>query len=176
MKTIKQFRFTLIIVIVLIALFFIKRDIAVNAVGITSSGAWQMLSILPPVLIIMNILDMLIPKETVIRHMGEGASIKGFLWALLLGTFAAGPLYLAFPIAALLAKKQARMACMIFFLSMWTVTKLPMLSYELSFFGLEFTALHAATGIVFYYFMALALEQIILKKDKEQIYKSLSEM
>lgn len=44
-------------------------------------------------------------KETLMKYMGEKSGIYGILFSLLLGGIAAGPLYVAFPIAALLLKK-----------------------------------------------------------------------
>lgn len=155
-------------------MFFIKKDIATGAVKKTVLSFWTMFRILPPILIIMNCLDVLIPRELVIKHMGKDAGLRGFFWAFVLGTFAAGPIYAAFPIAAMLAKKEARLAYLIFFLGMWTVTKLPIVSYELSYLGLSYTGLHVLTGIIFYYFLSLVMEKFLLRHDSEDIYEKLS--
>ncbi|MDC7224449.1 MAG: permease [Spirochaetales bacterium] len=174
MKTVKKYLMTLIALLGLAVLFFLRRETAEEAVNITISGIGSMIMILPPILLMMNLLDVLVPKEIVIKHMGEDAGLKGYFWALILGTFAAGPLYAAFPIAALLAKKNARMAYIIFFLGMWTVSKLPLLTYELNFFGLSFTGLHILTGMVGFFLLSLVLEKIFLKKEKTEIYERLS--
>jgi len=176
MKTVKTYLLTIIAFIILAIMFFTNRDTGTQAFTITISSILSMLKVLPPILIIMNALDVLIPKEIVIRHMGEGAGLRGYLWALILGTFAAGPLYAAFPIAAMLAKKEARMAYLVFFLGMWTVTKLPVFTFELNFFGYAFTGLHVLTGIVFFFFLSLILEKVFLKNDKSEVYKNLALM
>lgn len=71
--------------------------------------------ILPPVLVLIGLLDVWIPKETFIRHMGQDSGIKGLLFAFLLGSISAGPPIIAFPIAAMLAKKGALYAYILFF-------------------------------------------------------------
>ncbi|QEN06848.1 hypothetical protein EXM22_02135 [Oceanispirochaeta crateris] len=176
MKGLKDYALTLLMLIILGVLFFIKKDTATSALQISLSSVGSMLKILPPILITMNLLDVLIPKEVVIRHMGHDAGLKGYLWALILATFAAGPLYAAFPIAALLGKKDARLSYLIFFLGMWTVTKLPVFTYELEFFGVPFTSIHVVTGIIFYYFLSIILEKVFLKNEKQHIYRSLAEV
>lgn len=175
MKLLKKYKLTLIALSVLLVLFFVKREIAVSAVGISLSSVGTMLTILPPILLIVNLLDSLIPREVMIRHMGEDAGMKGYFWAFVLGTFGAGPLYVAFPVAALLAKKGARIAFIIFFLGTWTTTKLPLLLYELNFFGVTFTTIHILTGFIVFFLISLLMEKVLLKKDLVQIYEKLSQ-
>ena len=64
----------------------------------------EMLLVLPPIFILIGLLDVWIPKETMIRLMGEGSGIKGVLLAFLFGTVAVGPLYAAFPVAIVFVK------------------------------------------------------------------------
>jgi uncharacterized membrane protein YraQ (UPF0718 family) len=176
MSLIKQYKLTLVTLVVLVVLAFINIQTATDAVVISLDSTWTMLGILPPILILMNLLDAYIPKDVVLKHMGKDSGLTGFFWAFVLGTFAAGPLYVAFPIAALLAKKNARMAYLIFFLGMWTVTKLPVATYELNFFGLPFTLLHMLTGIVFFLGLSLVLEKVFQGRETERIYQSLARM
>ncbi|MCY1151232.1 MAG: permease [Pleomorphochaeta sp.] len=176
MKTLKSYLMTIIAISVLVVMFFFDKPTANDALNITFSSILSMLKVLPPILIIMNSLDIIIPKEIIIKHMGEDSGIRGYFWALILGTFAAGPLYAAFPIAAMLAKKEAKMAYLIFFLGMWTVTKLPVFTFELNFFGASFTLLHVLTGIIYFFILSLFLEKFVLKKNKPQIYKQLNLM
>jgi uncharacterized membrane protein YraQ (UPF0718 family) len=176
MKTLKSYMMTLITIIILIVMFFFDKRTANDALNITFSSIISMLKVLPPILIIMHSLDIIIPKEVIVKHIGEDSGIKGYFWALILGTFAAGPLYAAFPIAAMLAKKEAKMAYLIFFLGMWTVTKLPVFTFELNFFGASFTLLHVITGIIYFFILSIVLEKLVLKKNKTEIYNKLNLM
>jgi len=166
---------TVLMAALLVILFFTRRTVAVESFSLTVKSAVTMLGILPPILLIVNLLDEWIPRETIVRHMGDNAGMKGYFWAFLLGTFAAGPLYAAFPVAALLAKKGARMAYLIFLLGTWTTTKLPIFMYELSFFGVTFTAVHVLTGLTVCFLFSLLMEKILLKKRISDIYAALSE-
>ncbi len=175
MKLLKKYKMTLIALLAFLILFFVRRETAVSAMGISLSSVGTMLSILPPILLIVNLLDALIPREVIIRHMGENAGLKGYFWSFALGTFGAGPLYVAFPVAALLAKKGARLAFIVFFLGTWTTTKLPIFLYELNFFGVAFTTIHIVTGFSAFFFISILMEKILLKKDRDLIYAKLSE-
>jgi len=46
--------------------------------------------------------------QTMIKLMGEGSGFKGILLAFFFGTVGAGPLYGAFPVAAVSMKKQVK--------------------------------------------------------------------
>ncbi|WP_088125928.1 permease, partial [Bacillus sp. S1-R2T1-FB] len=96
---------------------------------------------------------------TLMKSMGKKSGIYGILSSLLLGGIAAGPLYVAFPIAALLIKKGASIRYLVFFLGVWTTAKLPILVYEYSSFGATFTLIHIGFGLVIFYIMGLIFER-----------------
>lgn len=104
-------------------------------------------------------------KETLMKYMGEKSGMYGILFSLLLGGIAAGPLYIAFPIAALLLKKGASIRYIVFFLGVWTTAKLPILVYEFSSFGATFTLIHICFGLVFFYVMGLIFERFYNQEE-----------
>jgi len=175
MKILKQYSMTLILGGLIFILFLSNRPLALNSLSLSLKSAFTMLGILPPILLIVNLLDEWVPRETIVRHMGDNAGMKGYFWAFILGTFAAGPLYAAFPVAALLAKKGARMAYIIFLLGTWTTTKLPIFIYELNFFGVQFTFIHVITGLSVYFLLSILMEKVLLKHRIGDVYASLAD-
>ena len=97
--------------------------------------------ILPPVMVLMGLLDVWVPRQMVEAHLGQDAGLRGAGFAILLGTAAAGPLYAAFPIAISLRNKGARVANVVIFLGTWAAIKIPMIIMESSFIGLRFALL-----------------------------------
>ena len=91
--------------------------------------------------------------------MGKKSGIYGILFSLLLGVIGAGPLYVAFPIAALLLKKGASIRYIVFFLGVWTTAKLPVIVYEFASFGVKFTLIHICFGLLFFYLMGIIFEK-----------------
>ncbi len=159
MKELKRYRFFFILLLGLFVLTFINQSLGWTALQLTRNSILDMLFLLPPVLIFVGLLDQWVKKETLMKYMGEKSGIYGILFSLLLGGIAAGPLYVAFPIAALLLKKGASIRYIVFFLGVWTTAKLPILVYEFSSFGVTFTLIHICFGLVFFYIMGIIFER-----------------
>ncbi|QKE72845.1 hypothetical protein HPK19_08515 [Arthrobacter citreus] len=173
MNELKKYRFFFILLVGFIILTLINHSVGIKAFKLTGNSILNMLFLLPPVLIFVGLLDKWVEKETLIKYMGNKSGIYGVLFALLLGGIAAGPLYLAFPIALLLLKKGASIRYVVFFLGVWTTAKLPVVIYEFSSFGMKFTLIHICFGLVFYYFMGIIFEKFfdnkqLLNYDKNQ--------
>ncbi|UPM52881.1 permease [Gottfriedia acidiceleris] len=165
MSQLKKYRFFFILLLALIVLTLINHSLGMKAFHLTGSSILNMLFLLPPVLIFVGLLDKWVKKETLIKYMGDKSGIYGVLFALLLGGIAAGPLYLAFPIAVLLLKKGASIRYVVFFLGVWTTAKLPVVIYELASFGIKFTLIHLCFGLVFYYLMGIIFEKFYNHKQ-----------
>ncbi len=97
----------------------------------------EMILILPPIFVLLGLLDVWVPRETMIRFLGEGSGLKGILIAITLGSAAAGPLYGAFPVAVVLMKKGP-ISNILLFIGAWSTTKIPMLLFEISSMGQKF--------------------------------------
>lgn len=140
--------------------------------GIQNSSYYlkEMLTIMPIIFVLTALLDVWIPKETIIKYLGNESQIKGILLSLVLGSISAGPIYAAFPFCVMLKKKGASIRNMTIILSAWAVIKLPMLVNELKFLGITFMCLRWILTIVailiFSWLTALIVreDEIILPK------------
>lgn len=154
----------------LLLIALINQATAMKTVHLTGKSILDMLFLLPPIFILVGLVDQWVKKESLIRYMGEKSGIYGVFFTLLLATVAAGPLYIAFPIAVLLLKKGASVRYIVFFLGAWSTVKLPVLVYEFTSFGYKFTLIHICFGLVFYFFTGILFEkiygqQMVLKYD-----------
>jgi len=170
MTILKKYRFFSILLLGLLIIAFINHSIALKTVQITGKSILDMLFLLPPIFILVGLLDQWVKKESLIRYMGEKSGIYGVFFTLLLATVAAGPLYIAFPIAVLLLKKGASVRYIVFFLGAWSTVKLPVIVYEITSFGSKFTLIHIFFGLVFYYSTGILFEkfynrQTLIKHD-----------
>ena len=104
---------------------------------------------LPPILILMALMDVWISKDSLQKHLGVNSGARGNLLALLLGSLAAGPLFTAFPIGKSLVLKGMRTSNLVIFLSSWGTIKIPMLLMEASFVGLKFATLRFLITVPF---------------------------
>ena len=103
-KFIKRYRVFLILFFINAIVAFLYPEIGQSSTKITINNLKEMISVIPPIFILLGLLDVWVEKETMVKYMGEGAGIRGILLAFFLGSAAAGPLYAAFPIAGVLIK------------------------------------------------------------------------
>jgi uncharacterized membrane protein YraQ (UPF0718 family) len=132
--------------------------------------AKTMLLVIPPIFVLLGLLDVWVPREKMIKFMGKGSGIKGSVLAFLLGSFAAGPLYGALPVAAVLMKKGASFFNILIFIGAWSTTKIPMLLFEMSALGNRFALSRLAIDIVGIVLIAWAMASALGKVEIEKIY------
>ncbi|MBN2509492.1 MAG: permease [Spirochaetales bacterium] len=128
----------------------------------------EMITVFPAVLILMGLLTVLVSKEFITRHLGEGSGIRGFFIALFLGTLPTGPVYMAFPLAAAFRKKGARTANLVIFLSAWACIKLPQELVELRFLGVRFMITRLVLTISAVFIMGLLVEKLTPKESENR--------
>lgn len=107
----------------------------------SASVLLEVLMILPPVMVLMGLMEVWLPRRMVEKHLGADAGLLGAAVAMMLGTAAAGPLYAAFPVAVSLLNKGARLANIVIFLGTWATIKIPMIMMEAGFINLRFALL-----------------------------------
>lgn len=163
MKHLKVYKWALVFAAIQLALFLYNGTMGVKAFGITLSNLEQMVLLIPPIFIIMGLMDVWVPKEILMKYMGSGSGAKGLLIALLLGTAAAGPIYIAFPMGVLLLKKGAKLSNVIFFFGVWSSTKLPIVLFEIASLGVKFTVLHILISLPLYLMIAYYIEKSVSK-------------
>lgn len=156
---------------VLLLLLF-NRDIGYKALEISGSSLLQMFLIVPPIFVILGLLDVWVPREMMVRYMGEGSGIKGTLLAFLIGSAAAGPLYGAFPIAAVFMKKGVSYFNLLVFIGAWSTTKIPMLLYEGAALGLDFALARLLIDIPGILLIAFLLGKLVRGKEREDLYRN----
>ena len=172
MKSIlKRYRVFLITVAAVAVLTIINTKLGLKALSITAYSVKEMLLVIPPVFILLGLLDVWVPRETMMKYMGEGSGLKGVILAILIGSAAAGPLYGAFPIAAVFMKKGVKFSNILIFLGAWSTTKIPMFMFELTSLGAKFAFTRLAVDIPGIIIIAFILSKLISKDEVERIYK-----
>ncbi len=168
----------LILMLVLLGvLYVIDVDKGIKASYLTLNNLKSVALILPPIFILIGLLDTWVPRETMVKYMGNKSGVIGGLIALSLGALGAGPLYVAFPVAAVLINKGARLAYVFLFLSAWVSIKLPIFMYEWTSFGGRFTMLHVISSLIVYIIGSFVMEKLLSLDTKmliEQRSKELS--
>jgi len=172
----KRYRFFLVLFAVNLALLYLVPETGRHSFEITGENLLEMLSVLPPIFILLGLMDVWVQRETMIKYMGHGSGLKGGLFAFLLGAAAAGPLYAAFPVAAVLLKKSAKLSNVFIFIGAWSTTKIPMLLFEASNLGIPYMLIRLGCNIVGIILIAVLLEKSLSEKDKTAIYDNAGEL
>ena len=173
MKTFFKRYKVFIIVAALIGVFTIaNHQIGIKALNIAGNSFKQMLFVIPPIFILLGLLDVWVPRELMIKYMGEGSGIKGVILSILIGSAAAGPLYGAFPVAAVFMKKGVKFSNILVFIGAWSTTKIPMFLFEVAALGTKFAITRLLVNIPGIIIIAYALSKIISKQEIKKIYKN----
>lgn len=171
-KTLKRYAAPLLAAAALIAFMIAVPDLAPKTAASLIGQIKTMLLVVPPIFLLLGLLDVWVPRETMIRFMGPDSGIKGPIIAFALGSAAAGPLYGAFPVAAVLMKKGSSFTNILIFIGAWSTTKVPMFLFETQALGYRFALSRLAIDLVGIVVIAFALKAVIPGKEVERIYKA----
>jgi len=168
-KIIKEHLFDLIIIVLFtICVFFSLIFSFKPIIDIAENNFWnfftEMLSFLPLLFILIGLFDVWVPKEAIIKHIGEYSGIKGIIIVILLATLQAGPLYGAFPVTHLLWKKGCSIRNIFIYLGAFSALKIPMLTFEISFLGLKFSLLRTIITIPVFVVIGIIMEHYLKKR------------
>lgn len=144
-------------------LFFFHPEIAKLAWSKSASFSMNIAIVLPPILLLLGLLDTWLPSQAVETYLGKKSGVKGMFLATFMGSFAAGPLFAAFPIASSFAVKGGRLANTVIFLGAWATIKVPMLLLESQFLGIRFSLLRLVITLPLIILMGLLMEKIMPK-------------
>jgi uncharacterized membrane protein YraQ (UPF0718 family) len=169
-KFLKRYKFSILMILVLVFMAMFIPQKGNRAISMTLQNFKEMVKVIPPIFVLLGLLDVWVPREKMIKYMGDGSGTFGILISLLLGSAAAGPLYAAFPIAGTFLKKGASLFNILIFIGAWSTTKLPMILFEASSLGWKFTLIRLILDIIVIFAIAFITNSILTKNDKDEIY------
>ena len=171
-QLVKKYRIFILLFIVQIILMFALPEIGYKSLLNIRNNIKEMLGVIPPVFILLGLLDVWVDRQTMIKYTGSGSGVKGALISFLLGSAAAGPLYAAFPIASMMLKKGSSLFNVFLFIGAWSTTKIPMLTFEAGSLGVPFMAVRLIASIIGITLIATAIDHSLSKEEKEEIYNT----
>ena len=161
----KKNKLVVLVLVVYLSLFIVSPQKAIRSLDNSIYYLIEMFQILPVIFLFTVVIEALIPKEWIMKGLGEKSGIKGNLFSLLLGSVSAGPIYAAFPISKTLLKKGASVTNIVIILSSWAVIKVPMLANEVKFLGVKFMGLRWLFTVISIFIMAYLMGAFVKKKD-----------
>lgn len=167
LKKIKENLFIAFIVLSYIVIFFIKPEMGTQAIQNTGYFLKEMLLIMPVIFILTALLDTWVPKQTIMKYLGQESKLKGIVLSFTLGAISAGPIYAAFPICVMLYKKGATIRNIVIILSSWAVIKIPMLINEMKFLGPQFMIVRWVLTVIAIIIFSWINSKILKNEDLE---------
>ena len=171
---IKLDKMTISAIILLVGTGIYSFSQAIAAMGNATFQFIEMIKIVPPIFLMIGLLDVWVPKETMIKMMGEKSGVFGILIAFLFGSFSAGPLIAAFPVAMIMLKKEAKYSNVLFFLTIWASAKLPIIFFQVTTLGSKYTVISNITLVFVYMIGSIIMEKSLGKKELTNIYHKAS--
>jgi uncharacterized membrane protein YraQ (UPF0718 family) len=168
---IKRYRLFIIMLIINSALLVINPAVGQKSFSLTWKNTLEMLAVIPPIFILLGLLDTWVKREVMIKYMGDHSGIIGVFIAFFLGSAAAGPLYAAFPVAGVLLKKGSKLSNVFIFMGAWSTTKIPLLLFEASALGPRFALIRLIIDLFGIMLIAYFTERFLSSKEKEAIYR-----
>ena len=161
---IKRYKYFLIFSFILLLIFIYNNEFGISALKNIESSLTQMISVLPPTMILLGLMDEWIPREYFIKYMGNSSKVLGIFLSFIFAFLAAGPLYAGFPFAAVLIKKGVKFSNIIIFLNAWCVTKFSTLLFEVGAIGYTFTLYRLIINIPAIIIMGYIIDYLVSKK------------
>ena len=167
----KRYKIFLVLLLVNLIVGLALPDIGRKSLDLTKQNLAEMLSVIPPIFVLLGLLDVWVDRATMIKYTGKGSGIKGLLISFLLGSAAAGPLYAAFPVAGVMLKKGTSLFNVLIFIGAWSTTKIPMLTFEAASLGLSFMLVRLALSIIGIVAIAVITQKSLNSQQQNDIYK-----
>jgi uncharacterized membrane protein YraQ (UPF0718 family) len=171
-KLLKRYRMFVILAMINILLIVFSPKLGLKSINITWDNTLEMLSVIPPIFILLGLLDVWIQRETMVKFMGEKSGVLGIAIAFLLGSAAAGPLYAAFPVAGILLKKGSKFSNVLIFIGAWATTKIPLLLFETTSMGWKFMLTRFLIDIPVIALIAYMTEKLLSESEKALVYQN----
>jgi uncharacterized membrane protein YraQ (UPF0718 family) len=169
-KILKRYRVFFVVLALMAILTILNQKLGVKALTISANSFKEMLLVIPPVFVLLGLLDVWVPRETMVKYMGEGSGLKGVILSIILGSAAAGPLYGAFPVAAVFMKKGVKFMNILIFIGAWSTTKIPMFLFEIASLGTKFAVTRLLIDIPGIILIAFIISKFVSKKEVEELY------
>lgn len=169
MKLAKRYWVFLAVIVVDLSLVVARPALGQEVVRFTVANFREMLFILPPIFILLGLMDVWVPRELMTKYMGENSGARGAAISIFLGAAAAGPLYGAFPVAIALTRKGASLHNVLLFLGSWSTLKIPMFLFETGALGARWSLTRWGASLVGIFVIAFVMEKLLNQGDLEQI-------
>lgn len=171
MSWLMRYKWVIVVLAADIVLYIYDQMLGREVMHRTQESFVEMLSFIPPIFVLLGLLDVWVPREKVVAHLGPDSGVAGMGLATFLGAAAAGPLYGAFPVAAVMMKKGASFYNVMIFIGAWATLKIPMFLFETQYLGPVFAGTRWILSLIGIVVIAVTIDYLLSPGEKQEIYR-----
>jgi uncharacterized membrane protein YraQ (UPF0718 family) len=83
-KILKRYKIFISLLLINLIILFLYPSIGKKSMELSLKNTFEMLSVVPPIFILLGLLDVWVKRETMVKYMGEGSGFLGIILAFLL--------------------------------------------------------------------------------------------
>lgn len=152
--------FLLAVIGIYVITFFLKPDSIIPSLQFFIQILKKIIPVFLLVFVLMALTNYFITPNKVVRWMGEGSGIKGWIIAIITGIISTGPIYMWYPLLNELQKHGVRNGLIATFLYNRAV-KIPLLPMLILYFGITYTIILTIVMIIVSIFQGFITEKLI---------------
>jgi len=160
-KRLYLFLFFVLLIVVIVSLIYPAKG--EKFLPIVFRYGWQIFLIMPPILILVGLMQVWVPKEWIQKFIGSQSGVKGKIFCILFGTLPTGPMYIFLPLASGLLKKGASVSNILILLGIMSSEKIPQMLVEINFLGLRFAVVRFVLTVTAVIIMGEIIEKLVAK-------------
>ncbi|SHO53549.1 permease [Anaerocolumna xylanovorans] len=169
---IKEYSIILLALILYLIIYFLDYDKFKFIISPHDSSFLEMFIVLPPIMILIGLINVWVSKDLMIKLMGENSGMKGSIVAFLLGTVGVGPLYMAFPVAIMFLEKGATFFNIFIFMGAWASIKVTQLLFEMQSLGVKYTLIRLLLNFINIVLTAAIINTSVSENEKRSLSKT----
>lgn len=152
--------FLFIIIIIYLITAIVSLPTLTSALTKSGKIFMDVIPILLLIFILMVLTNYFVKTKSLIKHMGEGSGIKGWIIAVITGILSLGPIYMWYPLLNDLQKQGVRNGLIATFLYNRAV-KIPLLPLLITYFGLTYSIVLMTIMIFISIIQGITTEKIL---------------
>jgi uncharacterized membrane protein YraQ (UPF0718 family) len=151
--------FLLLVTVVYITFGIVDLELVRNALPVFGRLILRILPVLILVFVIMFLTNLLFEAKSIVRILGKGSGLRGWILAIAGGIISSGPIYMWYPLLGDL-KERGMKDCLIAAFLYNRAIKIPLIPMMVYYFGWPFTIILSLYMVLFSIANGLAVEEL----------------
>ena len=164
------FRFLFLSILIALCVYALNPGKGTIVTRTVYSTFFDVLDIIIAVSIFIGLFQVWVKPATIVKWLGKGSGLKGFILVCTFPILMGGSLFTVFPLLKTLREKGARQGAIASFITAWG-GKAPLLPLETKFLGWPFALLRLSLVVLFAFIMGFLMDWVCEKSAGANVSK-----